>query len=289
MEPSSSYKRLADRGGDLVLQAQARLIAKIAGLDRPGAAEAFDDGGIEEVLGEVAGQGRRHQHDAQVFAQHGLRIEREGEAFVRIERAFVEFVEQDGADAFQRGVGQDHAAEHAFGDDFDARVLRCPHIEAGAQADRLADLLAEGRRHALGGGARCDAARLDQDELAPAVQASSSRASGTRVVLPAPGGAEITRRDLSRSSARICGITSSIGRSDLGDMQRGRYQPKARWSISTLAPITIRISPPTISAWEPSAFAPARPIMTPASRKHECDEADHGDADERWAHPASAA
>jgi hypothetical protein len=41
-----------------------------------------------------------------------------------------------------------------------------PHIEARSQANSLADALAERLRHALGGGARGDAARLDQHQLA---------------------------------------------------------------------------------------------------------------------------
>ena len=49
--------------------------------------------------------------------------------------------------------------------------------------------------------------------LRPSSQGWSSRASGTRVVLPAPGGAEMTRRTPLRSSARIGSITSSMGRS----------------------------------------------------------------------------
>jgi hypothetical protein len=38
--------------------------------------------------------------------------------------------------------------------------------------------------------------------------------------LPAPGGAEITRRVPSRSAAAICGITSSMGRSDFDSIAR---------------------------------------------------------------------
>ena len=46
------------------------------------------------------------------------------------------------------------------------------------------------------GGARGEPARLEHDDLALAPKASSSSASGTRVVLPAPGGATSTARVL---------------------------------------------------------------------------------------------
>ena len=54
--------------------------------------------------------------------------------------------------------------------------------------------------------------------MRPPIQLSSSSVSGTRVVLPAPGGAEITSRVASRSAATISGITSSIGRSDFASI-----------------------------------------------------------------------
>ncbi len=136
-------KRLADCGGDLIFQTLAGFVAEIACLHRPGAAEAFDDGRCEECLRQVSGQGRRHQDDAEVVADDALCVEGEGEAFVGVQRTLVEFVEDNAGDAFESGIGQDHPAEHAFSDDFDARVFRGAHVEAGAQADGLADALAE--------------------------------------------------------------------------------------------------------------------------------------------------
>ena len=65
------------------------------------AAEAFDDGRFEEGLREIAGEGRRHQDDAEVLAKDGLGVEREGKTFIGVERAFVEFIEDDGGDAFE--------------------------------------------------------------------------------------------------------------------------------------------------------------------------------------------
>jgi hypothetical protein len=88
---------------------------------------------------------------------------------------------------------RDHAGEDALGHDLDA----------GARADLASRSARDSRpcrrrvspsvaRHALGGGARGEPARL-QHEDAPALRpGSSSSASGTRVVLPAPGGATST-------------------------------------------------------------------------------------------------
>ena len=57
--------------------------------------------------------------------------------------------------------------EHALGDNLDPGALRDQALQPHAQADRLADLLAQGRRHAGSGGAGGETTRLEQDE-APA-------------------------------------------------------------------------------------------------------------------------
>jgi len=76
----------------------------------------------------------------------------------------MELVEQNGRHAVKRGIVEDHAGEHPLGHDLDSRAFRDETGQPHAQADRLADLLAERRRHASGGGAGGDAARLEQDE-----------------------------------------------------------------------------------------------------------------------------
>ena len=45
----------------------------------------------------------------------------------------------------------------------------------------------------------------------PPSQSSPSSATGTRVVLPAPGGASTSNRGCTASDARIPGMSSSIG------------------------------------------------------------------------------
>ena len=62
-------------------------------------------------------------------------------------------------------IVEDLPRENAFGDDLDARRARHFRAEAHAIADRLADLLAERLRHALGAGARRDPPRLEHEDL----------------------------------------------------------------------------------------------------------------------------
>ncbi|MEY9454263.1 hypothetical protein ABIG07_003211 [Bradyrhizobium ottawaense] len=77
-----------------------RLAAEIARLDGEGPRLALDDGRFpKQPCDARAIERRRHHEDAQVFAQTGLRIARQREAHIGIERALVEFVEQDGGNA----------------------------------------------------------------------------------------------------------------------------------------------------------------------------------------------
>ena len=95
-----------------------------------------------------------------------MRIEREREAEVGVQRTFVKLVEQNSRDAVQRGIVEDHPGEYALGDDLDARAGANQALQAHAQPDRLADFLAEARGHSRRGGARGQAARLQHDDLA---------------------------------------------------------------------------------------------------------------------------
>jgi hypothetical protein len=79
----------------------------------------------------------------------------------------VELVEEDAGDPVEGRVGEDHAREHALGDDLDARPAADLGPEPHAQAHGVADLLAERSGHAVGGGAGGEAARLEQDQLPP--------------------------------------------------------------------------------------------------------------------------
>ena len=119
----------------------------------------------EKLRDPRAVQRRRHRQDAQVVPQAALAVEREGEPQVGIERALVELVEQHRADAGKLGIIEDHAREDALGDDLDACLRPRFRDHPRAQSDPLADSLRQGVRHALGGGPRGDAARLQHQDL----------------------------------------------------------------------------------------------------------------------------
>ena len=148
---------------------RASIAAEITRLDRKRAAFAGDDGRIAQKLRDPrAVQRRRHRQDAQVLAQAGLAVERQGEPQIGIERALVELVEQHRADAGKLRIVEDHAGEDALGDDLDARLRPRFRDHPRAQSDPLSDGLRQGVRHALGGGPRGDAARFQHQDLAAA-------------------------------------------------------------------------------------------------------------------------
>ena len=138
----------------------------------------------------------------QVVAQALLRVEREGEAEIGVERALVELVEQHRRRPLERRIVENLPCEHALGDDLDAWRFETRLCSAHAQADRLADFFAERRGHAGSGGACGEPARLEQEQRLPLAHGSSSSASGARVVLPAPGGATSTALWCPLSAAR---------------------------------------------------------------------------------------
>ena len=119
----------AQRGCDgirhLPLQRRVHLAAEIARLDREGAAFALDDRRIAQQFCDPRTiERRRHHEDAEILAQAGLRVARQRQPEIGIQRALVEFVEQDGGNAVQLGIVEDLAREDAFGDDFNARCAR---------------------------------------------------------------------------------------------------------------------------------------------------------------------
>ena len=145
-----------------------------------------------------------------------LQVEAERQRQVGVERALVHLVQQHRGDAVQAGIGLQAANQQALGDDLDPRVGGDGGVEPGAVADGLADRFAEQRGHARGGGAGGEAARLQHQDVPSSRQGASSSASGTRVVLPAPGGATSTAlRPAARWAARA-GSASVTGRSGSG-------------------------------------------------------------------------
>ena len=93
------------------------------------------------------------------------------------------------------GIVEDHAREHALGDDLDPGARPRPGsaaARAGRPSRRPVSPSVAAMRSAA---ARAASRRGSSTMILPlAAKASSSSASGTRVVLPAPGGATSTAR-----------------------------------------------------------------------------------------------
>ena len=120
----------------------------------------LDDGSASEEGGHLRRlERRRHHDDLQIGAQRALRITRERQAEIALQASLVEFVEQDCGHPLQFRIVEDHAREHAFGDDLDARLRSHARIQTHAIADRLANALAAFAGHSRRGGASRNPAR----------------------------------------------------------------------------------------------------------------------------------
>ena len=181
--------------------------------DRVLAAGAFDDVGVHQAgqAGAVGGGG--HGQQPQVGAQHALQVEAQGEAEVGFKGPFVDFVQDDGRDAVQAGVGLQAAEQQAFGDDFDACLRRTGAVEAGAVADGFPQWLVEQEGHAGGGGAGGEAAGFQHQDAAVVPPRGVEQGERHDGGLPAPGGATSTALRPAFSAACRAGIASVTGRS----------------------------------------------------------------------------
>ena len=104
-------QRALDRIRHLTLDRRTRIAAQIARLDRKRAALAFDHRRIaEQRRNPRAIERRRHHQQLEIRSQTELRIARQSQSEIGIERAFVEFVEQYGGDAVERGIVENQAA-----------------------------------------------------------------------------------------------------------------------------------------------------------------------------------
>ena len=136
-EPGSARKPRVDRVRHLLLDARARIAAEIARLDRKAAALALDHRRIAKQRRHPrAIERRRHHQQLQILAQALLRVARQRQAEIGIERALVEFVEQHGGDAVERGIVEDQPREHAFGHHLDAGALARPSSRSARASPR---------------------------------------------------------------------------------------------------------------------------------------------------------
>ena len=212
-EPGSARSARATASATCALDRRARIAAEIARLDRKRAALAFDHRRVAQKLRDPrAVERRRHHQQLEILAQALLHVARERQAEIGVERALVEFVEQHRGDAFERRIVEDQPGEDAFGDDLDAglaRHLASRSARAGRRCRRLVSPSVAAMRSAA---ARAASRRGSSTRIfLSAAHGSSISTSGTRVVLPAPGGATSTAACARRSAAVSAGSASSIG------------------------------------------------------------------------------
>jgi hypothetical protein len=84
-----------------------------------------------------------HDEQSQLGAKHRLRLQGESQTEVCVEVALVEFVEDHEAHALERCIREQHAREHAFGNDLDACARADPCLSAHAETHRGTDRLAK--------------------------------------------------------------------------------------------------------------------------------------------------
>ncbi len=93
-------------------------------------------------------QGRGHHEEPQIGTKGAPDVERQGQAQVPLEVAFVELVEDDQTDACQFGIVLQAAGQHPFGHHFDAGAMARTALVPGPEADQPTDLVTEEIGHA---------------------------------------------------------------------------------------------------------------------------------------------
>ncbi len=142
---------LDDRACDDILDPAPSGAVGITNVDRKTAALTDNDGWIAEKTGDPLDiQCRRHDEKPQVVAKRRLHVECERQAEIRIERTFMEFVEDHAGDPGKFGILQNHPRENAFRHHFDPRSCRHSIVESHPVANPLAHRFADQRRHAAG-------------------------------------------------------------------------------------------------------------------------------------------
>jgi hypothetical protein len=135
-----------------------RVLAALAGHHR-------GRGGATEQRGDAPGVGcGRHGQQAQVGPQVGAHVERQGEAQVGGQVAFVDLVEDHHCHTGQFRVVLQPTGEHALGDHLDAGGGADAPLVAGLVAHRATHLFAEQRGHTPGGRASGQAARFEHHD-----------------------------------------------------------------------------------------------------------------------------
>ena len=123
---------------------------------------------VEKRAHRIGVERGRHDADAEIRPRAGAQRAHQRQRQVAGDVPLVELVEHDRGHAGQRRLRQQAAQQDPLGDEANARVGPRPVLEAHRIADGLAGGLTQLGGDALGGQARRQPARLDDDDLAAA-------------------------------------------------------------------------------------------------------------------------
>ena len=154
---------------------------------------------------------RRHHDEFQIRSRGLLQPSEQGQREVGLQVALVKFVKRDDADILQRRVGEQSPRQRlrsgsVIGSSRSPPLRNAPDSRRSRRASPRSSAT---RRAAIRAARRW--VRAFNTSLSPVIFASSN-AGGTRVVLPAPGGASRTMFGDWRSRAMISGRSGSMGR-----------------------------------------------------------------------------
>ena len=132
-------------------------------MDAPG---AFHNRGGHDRGKTRAIKGRGHGEQPQIRPQHGLRIQAERKRQISFQRAFMDFIQDDGGNTIQSRIAEQAADEEPRRHHLDARDGRNGAFQPRAKADRLPDLFANQACHAAGRGTGGQPARFEHKDAA---------------------------------------------------------------------------------------------------------------------------
>ena len=184
-----------ERGGNLLLEWRGG-VRRVLDFERILAAFGAEDPGVPEVLSNGRGlQSGRHHDQAEVGAAGALEPAEQGEREVAFEVPLVEFIEDDGAGAIEKGVREEAAGEYAFSEEAQACARSGDFLEANLVADSFAGPLAEPGGDVAGGEARGQAAGLEHEDLAIAgIEEGGRNTGGLAGARAGPRGRDCWRR-----------------------------------------------------------------------------------------------
>jgi hypothetical protein len=161
-------ERPTDDGGDVVLGVAAagrwRCPADVDGMGRGG---RLDDRGASQQFGHRSRLDRGgHRQELEVGPQLPATVERQCQAQVGLEIAFVELIEDDDVGPGEFRVRLEPAGEDAFGDHLDAGAATRRPIVAGDISHGVPDRLTQQRRHPARRRPGRQAPRLQHQDLA---------------------------------------------------------------------------------------------------------------------------